>query len=707
MMNSDTEPWLSHPAGGRRRTSSSSWAAPWAGALPRHMRTRSSGTTVELEPLDDAAIEAKVPRLDKEQLDEMVCKHDSLTSFRWRLALVLLFPFAFIFAGLAHAAHDRAAIAAGATTGELGVNGYDLIAVVPIALLLVALHVWAARVDGTVRLLLPRRLSALLNPHAEQTNIVAWFLRAGSQQYAILWSVVLQGVLALTVPPAIAACQRAVTMPANGSLPAEPCLTTAYQVPNQFEEAACQPCVDIVLYVTNTALYSLFGSALVYATVLAVAPTLETLQSAQRGLKDLREYYPLGNAMVTQSERYARATLARYEHHQGTAAPRIRRILFLFISLSLFFVALFVAVRHRVSAKLEAYADLPINLAVPGLWVSVAIASLSVVLSITPLTDLVIYIVPSCIEHYVEPQVVNFTAYINPVLRLGLSTTFGPGLGSGGTTSMFGNSAEALRMHDIRGAGVASGATSPELPRPGSPAAATTPTSPEADLAGAEAAVDAPAPAPAPALPPSPSGSRRTTPRHSATAGEGMPRLARTSVFSSLAHLPLETRTSAGSTSGSGVTVVLDGGRVVQCPIATVSDATQLLIACEQYLYNWVAARRYQQRLVLSSTLAPVAVLILVIFLLGTALSLVLLIGFLIPNQFRLASFLHPAAILTLYTSVYALISSTLVAISLIRLVDQTTYQVRPRAACGRAARGAREYNAAFGCQAQSARMPA
>jgi hypothetical protein len=118
-------------------------------------------------------------------------------------------------------------------------------------------------------------------------------------------------------------------------------------------------------------------------------------------------------------------------------------------------------------------------------------------------------------------------------------------------------------------------------------------------------------------------------------------------------------------------------GKVVACPADTVEDAVAILNTARGYLLSWVAARRFQQKSVLSYSLNPVGLLIATLFLVGSILFLVTFVAFLLPAGFRLSAFLDPAAIIMLYVGVYALASSVIVAYNLVSVVDKTILQVR------------------------------
>jgi len=571
---------------------------------------------------------------------------------------------------------DRSALTAGASIADLGINGSVTLVLLPALLLVIVLQVWAMHTHRAA-LLLPRHMGLLVNPEAQTKNIVAWFLRSGKHQYALYCAVViLCCVLSLLTPATIVACQQAVTLPPPGSgLPSARCLTAAFQLPIQFEDADCQPCADTALYFTNSAFYSTFGAAAVYPIVLAIAPSDKTLDDAKKRLKELQKRYPYGNTMVIRSEEHATEKLRAYDREQGKTAKRIKRLIFLVISLAVFLLALGGAVFRNVEVKLDRYPSLPINLGVPQLWFTVVLSILVILLALVPVTDLVIYVVPSCISQYVEPQVIYFTAYINPAVRLRLATLLNVPVGT------------------------RTGAPANDTPLAGS---IKVPVARSPPISTASALADSPPSLPVsyqpPVAPPSHADSQATAsyqygggdytePLLSANVAalrrrRGSANLERTNSFGFMLSLDDVPVPSDEHSEGGGLRVVvqLEGGRHVECPVDRTADAIEIILASEYYLYNWVEARRYQQRAVLSCTLAPVAVLIIVIFVIGVLLFLAVLVLFLIPNNFQLSAVFQPAALLSLYSSLYALVSSTLVAVILIRLVDQTAYQVRVRA---------------------------
>jgi len=635
--------------------SSSSSSVPWA--LPLGPTTDAAAgyapfnpgfasVAASAAPGTAVAVGVNIPKFSQEELAELVSTSHTSIAFRWQVLLVIIFPILFIVTGVAHAAIDKKKLQEGAAITDLGVSAVECLVLAPVFLLIVGLHVWV-RLFYRYPVLLPRHMGNLLNPEAQSTNIVAWFLRAGSQQYAILWAILLLcGALSVLVPITVVACQQAVTLPSQGAISSDPCLTAPFQALPQFEQANCQPCVDVAMYVTNTALYCTVGSVLVYAIVLAIAPSKKSLKRAKESLAELQSRYPLGNAMVVESELYARSVLEKYEEQQGKCRQRTKRLTVLCVSLAIFLGALSGSIVHKVRAKLYMYPDLPLNLAVVWLWITVAVAVVVILLALAPLSDLILYVVPSCIKQYVEPQVINFTAYINPVVRLGL--------------------------------------------------AALNPTSPDREPVATFARAHSPM---APWPPKTPvegyrygdgglplGNSKEPLSRRSTYDGSGdaLAQMARFGFFSSLANLDVNAialehdgvrSTAAKEATVFRLVVNLDG-RSLTCPLDQVADAIAVLLAGESYLYNWVAARRYQQRAVLSCTLVPVGFLILIVFLIGIILFLAVLLIFLIPNQFQLFYVLEPAAILSLYISAYALISSTAVALRLISLVDQTAKQV-------------------------------
>lgn len=616
-------------------------------------------------------------KFDEKELETLINTRHTSLSFQWKLLVVLLFPVLFIVAGLVHAAVDRGALAAGASISDLGINGSETLVLLPALLLVIVLQIWAMH-TRRAPLLLPRHMSVLVNAEAQTKNIVAWFLRSGRHQYALYCAVViLCCILSLLTPATIVACQQAVVLPPPGAgLPSARCLTAAFQLPAQFEDADCQPCADTALYFTNTALYSTLGAAVVYPLVLAIAPSAKTLEDAKNRLKELQKRYPYGNIMVIRSEEHAAEKLRTYDEEQGKTRKRVKRIVFLVISLAVFLLALGGAVIRNVEAKLDRYPSLPLNLGVPQLWFTVVLSMLVILLALVPVTDLVIYVVPSCISQYVEPQVIYFTAYVNPTVRLKLA-----------------------RLLNVPAARARAGEPADATPLAASssgPAAQWAPAS--AASVVADGLPSLPASYQLPVVPSAPAGSQAEA-RYQYGGGDsaeplltanaatlrrrrGTADLERTNSFGFMLSLDDVPAPPDGHSEVGGLRVVveLEGGRSIECPVDRTADAIEVILASEYYLYNWVEARRYQQRAVLNCTLAPVALLIIVIFVMGLLLFLAVLTLFLIPNNFQLSAVFHPAALLSLYSSLYALVSSTLVAVILIRLVDQTDYQVRARA---------------------------
>jgi len=636
---------------------------PWA--MPPSMSSANPSPAayptfgLELNSGIDPAMEKQIPSFSDDDLDEMARSNSTSITFRWRLLLAVLPMIAVVASGVGHYLVEHA----GAPLGELGTRWWDFFAAALFAVFNVVLLIWSVRHYRSLPQ--PRLLSNFLNPRAETTNIVAWFMRWGWRQWFVFGAVLVECLLNIFVPVAVVLCQRAVELPTGGSVPTEPCTAGAFQLPPWFEKANCQPCVDITLYVANAALYCTAGAVLVFCIVLAIAPSDKAWRRTKTSYELLCTRYPLGNAMVIRSEQYAREKLNTHEQLQGRVGRSLLGVTVLCLSLLIFVGVLAFTINRKVQAKLAAYPHLPIELHVPWMWFSVILGVLAILMSLIPLSDLIVYVVPFCISEYVEPQVINFTAYINPTVRLGLANVPSLSLGN--------KPVSERNIHMPDGSTIFA-----HTVRPSASVERTDSFAVGGHSYGAEYTYGL-------AAPPAPSSAglhRRAT---AAALQSGRMSALETGpteqfgFFSNLANAGFDTSLGGLAAGANSLRLVVNiDGREIPCPVDNTADAITVLIASERYLYNWVAARRFQQRSVLNCTLAPVGFLILVVFVIGCFLFLVVLIAFLIPNHFQLSAALEPASSLSLYVSVYALVSATVVAMCLISLVDQTEHQVRP-----------------------------
>ena len=672
----------------------------------------------------------RVPEIPASVLDEVAETRRDTFTFNARVLLALVFPVMVIVASNLHGRMDATALAAGDSISSLGLRPIDALAVLPTALLVV---VWQAQILFQRRELLPilpRHMTALLCPRAERTNLVAWLLQPGYQIYSLFVSLLLVNVLLLLVPSTVVACQLAVPATQNSTsgsgsnatgsstgLPPNACLTAPFQIATYFSDADCQPAVDVVMFMTNTAFYSVIGALVLYLAVIAVYPARAARGVVAAGLRELSRQHPVGKAMVVDAETWAQERLVEYVRDQRTWANRFKRASVLVVSLGAFFAMLAVSINVKISEKAALYPDLPAaDLAEPLFWISTVVASLTTLLALAPLTDLIIYVVTSSISHFLSPQVIKFSAFIHPRIRFGLvgpgyargrnegagqSGNGGDGGGSdddddGDAESLDGRRRPDFLPHtseedgrrasgaDLGMDGGDSSSTILGLPLtplgpdatpssvPGTPKGAAMDTMRAGLLRRASSfgVVSAPGPARrrgrSTATMHSPAAAAASSSSSSSTA------MAAATAAGATATVPLPTAHMAADRLYVSV-----AGHPTPCPVGTEADAIAVLKSGQKYILDWVAGRRYQQQTVLHYTLVPLAVLIFMTFLAGVILFLVVLITFLIPSQFQLSSLLTPPAVLTLYTGIYAVASSVLVAIYTVGLVDKTKIQVR------------------------------
>ena len=359
--------------------------------------------------------------------------------------------------------------------------------------------------------------------------------------------------------------------------------------------------------------------------------------------------------MTEDAELWARQQFQQFILKQRTLRRyQWKRRAMLFGSIFIFFVLLFLASFLQVQSKQNEYAPaLPTSFASGMFWFAELVTIVTLCLTLYSLVDLIIFLIPESVEQYIALQVVRLTAFLHPSTHLGLCTgsnviVTNENIAENGrikdatqnTCTPITNRRPIRRMSRNYGSVLRSEASLEEL---GLLSDGTASISSEWDSNDLLLA------------PPS-----------------FIPIRALSVEDADIAHTK-----HLQSTMTHVVKVVLHGKGEYSCPVDSVPGAVAVIDAARSYIFDWIAARRYHQTIVLLHTLLPLGLVIFITLMIGAVMFLAILIGFLIPSGFQLQSLYNPAAFLLAYAGLYAVISSMYVAETTFRLLDQTQLQIR------------------------------